>query len=422
MLRLVALGAQTTLILLALYNLITACWGWPERRPATRTDDHPRLRIVVPAHDEAKVIGGLLSDLGSAEYPVSRRSIWVLADRCRDDTVLRARQAGVEVAERTSGSGGKGAALGWYLEQYPLDVDETLVVFDADNRIPPTTLQRIADELIVGHKALQCYLDVAESGNSWLAEASALSYWAGNRMVQLARSNLGWSADLGGTGMAITAQALADAGGISDSLTEDQDLGLRLLLAGHRVEWVHDVRIADEKPNSLTVALRQRARWMAGKRATRRRHLGALLRRPTPSRLDAAIRLIQPGRSFLALLSGVLTLVAAVTAADWLLPWQVWASATSVQVLAPLPFLARDGVAARRLVRYPLLALLAALWLPVRVVSSGADRWYHTPHRGSSSIPHSPGAPDQTPDGAEPVGEMHDAAGDDHQRGRWPSG
>jgi hypothetical protein len=183
--------------------------------------------------------------------------------------------------------------------------------------------------------------------------------------------------------MALTAPALSDAGGFSSSLTEDQDLGVRLLLAGHRVEWLHDVGVADEKPGQLGVALRQRARWMAGKRSTRRRYLARLLGEGiTMARLDMAIRLAQPGRSFVALLCGVLALVAAGTRSDWLLPWQVWAGVTALQVLMPIPFLARDGVPAGQLVKYPLLALLAALWIPVRLLSRGVDSWYHTPHRG----------------------------------------
>jgi cellulose synthase/poly-beta-1,6-N-acetylglucosamine synthase-like glycosyltransferase len=257
------------------------------------------------------------------------------------------------------------------------------LVFDADNRFGAGVFGRIADELDAGHGVVQCYLDVANGEGSLLAEASALSYWAGNRMVQLARSNLGWSADLGGTGMAIAASSLAEAGGFTGSLTEDQDLGVRLTLSGHRVEWLHDVRVADEKPRRLDVAIRQRARWMAGKRDTRRRHLRRLLGPGvTMGRVDMAIRLVQPGRSFIALLCGLLTLVALTTRSRWLLPWQVWAGFTALQVLMPIPFLAKEGVPAAKLARYPLLTLLAALWVPIRLLSRRVDGWYHTPHQG----------------------------------------
>ena len=255
-----------------------------------------------------------------------------------------------------------------------------MVVFDADNRLGPEVLGRIADELDAGHKAVQCYLDVANPDGSLIAEASALSYWAGNRMVQLARSNLGWSADLGGTGMALTADLLERVGGFGNSLTEDQELGARIVLAGERVEWLHDVRIRDEKPESIAVTVRQRARWMSGKRATRRAYLGDLVRSGKPAALDQALRLVQPGRMFVALVSGVLTVLAVFTGPSWLIPWQVWGVATAIQVLEPIPFLARDGVPARRLVRYPLLIVLAALWLPIRLLSQRVGDWYHTPH------------------------------------------
>jgi cellulose synthase/poly-beta-1,6-N-acetylglucosamine synthase-like glycosyltransferase len=199
MLRVLAKTAQTILLAIAGYNAAVAMWGWRNRTPAKPGPRRRRLRVVVPAHDEETVISGLLSDLAADTYPTA--SVVVLADRCTDQTPTIAAEWSATVAERTSGGGGKGAALSWYLDAYPLDDDEALVVFDADNRIPPHALARIADELDDGHDIVQCYLDIENPDGSVLATASAMSYWAGNRMVQLARDNLGWSCDLGGTGI-----------------------------------------------------------------------------------------------------------------------------------------------------------------------------------------------------------------------------
>jgi cellulose synthase/poly-beta-1,6-N-acetylglucosamine synthase-like glycosyltransferase len=384
MLQAVSLIVQGLLLALIGYNAVTAVWGWRNRAPAPRGAHGRSLRVVIPAHDEEGVVGTLLADLEISNYPAEHVDSWVLADRCTDRTVELATGAGVAVAERTEGPPGKGAALAWYLERHPLASDESLVIFDADNRVGPGVLGRIADELDAGHVAVQCYLDAVNPDDSLLAEATALSYWAGNRMAQLARSNLCWSADLGGTGMALTSELLDRVGGFGDSLTEDQELGVRIVLAGERVEWLHDVKVHDEKPASVSVTMKQRARWMSGKRAARRRYLGDLLRSGSLAALDQALRLVQPSRTFVALLSGVLTVLSAITGAPWLLPWQVWGGATAVQVLEPIPFLARDGVPARRLVRYPLLVVLAALWIPIRMLSRKADDWYHTPHRGST--------------------------------------
>ncbi len=384
MLRLVGLIVQTLVIALVVYNSVTALWGWRDRVPAPMGSRTRRLRVVIPAHNEEKVISGIVSDLKGSEYPASLVRICVLDDRSTDATARVATGAGAEVETRRDGPSGKGQALSWYLNRDPLEAGEVLVIFDADNRVGPEVLGRICDEIDSGQTVVQCYLDATNPDASWVAEASALSYWAGNRMVQLARSNLGWSADLGGTGMGFTPDALQAAGGFADSLTEDQDLGVRLLLNGHRVEWLHDVRVRDEKPRRMGAAVRQRARWMSGKRDTRRRHLGSLLRRRSPAMLDMAIRLIQPGRSFVALVSAVFTVLALTSDWSWLLPWPVWAVLTAIQFLLPVPFLAREGIAPSRLVRYPLLAILAILWIPIRLVSARRSNWYHTEHEGLS--------------------------------------
>jgi cellulose synthase/poly-beta-1,6-N-acetylglucosamine synthase-like glycosyltransferase len=314
----VSRACQAALLALAGYHAVVALWGWPTPVPAPPGPRRRPFRIFVPAHDEAAVIAGLLDDLSAQDYPRELVRVEVLADRCTDATAEVARAGGAAVVERREGRPGKGPTLAWRLEEAPLAPDEALVVLDADNRVPPSMLARFDDELTAAADALQAYLDVANPEGSALATASALTYWAGNRMVQLARRNLGWSADLGGTGMCLTPAALAAVGGFGASLTEDAEL---------------------------------------------------------------ALRLVQPGRSFLALVTGVLAVTAATTRSRALLHWPIWAAAAGVQTLQPLPFLARDGLPARYLVRYPLVTLIALLWLPVRLAGRlRAGGWYHTPH------------------------------------------
>jgi cellulose synthase/poly-beta-1,6-N-acetylglucosamine synthase-like glycosyltransferase len=373
MLRGLLRGAEALVLALVAYNLLTALFGWRNQRPAPPGDRRRRFRVVVPAHDEESVIGGILGDLAAQEH--AHREVWVLADRCTDGTADIARGHGAKVAERTSGPDGKGPALAWYLGEHPLESGEALVVLDADNRVPSDLLTRFSDELDAGHHTLQAYLDVANPDDSSVATASALSYWASNRMVQLARTNLGWTADLGGTGMCLTAEALEAAGGFGSSLVEDQELGVRLFVAGIPVRWLHDLRVADEKPVRPEVAVRQRSRWASGRAEVARRWVGPLLRMRTPAAFDLALRLRQPSRMGVAEVSGALAVAGLVGAP---LSWRLWASVAALQVLAPIPFLARDGVAGRHLLRYPLLALLPLLKIPARLLRQRG--WYHTPH------------------------------------------
>ena len=376
--------AQILLAALIGYNLLISLAGWRNPHPSVPGSRSRRFRIAIPAHNEEGVIARLVEDLNEQAYRRELFTISVVADRCSDLTAPRARAAGAEVFERSDGPDGKGAALRWLLDARPLLRDESLVVIDADNRVPPNLLQRLSDEIDGGGQVMQTYLDVSNPDASAVATASAISYWASNRMVQLARHNLHWTADLGGTGMCITESALSAAGGFGDSLVEDQELGVRLFLAGHPVRWLHDVRISDEKPVVSNVAMRQRSRWVAGRSLVARTYFRKLVKRRDPASWDLALRLVQPSRIGVALTTGGLALASALGAPLW--AWWSWGTLGMIQFLSPIPFLLRERVPMRYLVRYPLLALLPLLKVPARVIKSSG--WYHTPHQGSDRSGH----------------------------------
>jgi len=378
---------EVIVLAFVVYGAATALFGWPHPVAAPTGERTRRFRVVVPAHDEGHVIGALIADIVAQQYPAPLIATWVIADRCSDDTAAVAAGFGAAIDARTEGEPGKGAALHWHLDRHPLDPNEALVVLDADNRVPQELLARFADELDSGHLALQAYLDVTNPDASLLTTAGAVSYWASNRMIQQARTRLGWPADLGGTGMCISPEALESAGGFGTSLTEDTDLGVRLALAGVPVRWLHDVHVGDEKPATLRATVGQRARWAAGKRTTARRHLPGLMaaavRRRSLGLVDLAIRLVQPGRTLIALVSAIAFVVAWVMEPVWLLPAPVWLGATLLQLGLPVAFLVRDKVPMRYVLRYPLLVILAVLWLPIRIASRLRRGWYHTRHIGS---------------------------------------
>lgn len=368
---------EVGLLVLVGYNLIVAVFGWKNRPRVDRAGSPRNFRVVVPAHNEEAVIDALLGDLAALTGP-SEAEVVVLADHCTDETVAVASARDVTVVERESGAGGKGAALAWYLESAPLLDGEVFVVLDADNRVPPDLIERFSQELDQGHHVLQAYLGISNPDASAVATASALSYWASNRMVQLARRNLGWTADLGGTGMCLTKEALDVVGGFGSSLVEDQELGVRLFLAGHPVTWLHDVSILDEKPTSAAVSVRQRSRWASGRTQVARKYVPELLARRDMASFDLAVRLFQPSRMLVAVFSAGLAVASALGAPT--LGTRLWVSVAGVQVFAPLPFLWREGVERRYLIRYPMLTLLPLLKIPARLIRQRG--WYHTPHSG----------------------------------------
>ncbi len=343
--------------------------------------------MVIPAHNEARVVGELVSDLRQQDYPAHSYQIWVLADRCADGTSGVAENAGAQVAERSEGPEGKGALLHWYLADHPLCDDEALVVLDADNRVGPEFLPRLSQALDEGAQVLQASVLPSNLDASPIAAAAGLGDWMAREMVYIPNARRGWPVELGGAGMCVTAAALAEAGGWSGSFTEDLDLTVRLLLAGHLVKYLPGAKVWDEKPTDLRSAVGQRRRWASGRTEVRRRRGRGLWktawdRRSGPMML-MALRLAAPGRAFRLLMA--LPPAAASVFWTWGFPfsWPIWTGIVLWLGGRPLWVLGRRREVRPYLRWYPLTLVWGLVWLWVRITPSRPG-WFHTPHHGGA--------------------------------------
>src|SRR5579872_1187783 len=86
-----------------------------DRAPAGFGDaSHPRLAVLVPAHDEELLVGRCVHSLLDQTYPAGSYEVFVIADNCSDGTAAVAEAAGARVLVRTEPSSrGKGRALRW---------------------------------------------------------------------------------------------------------------------------------------------------------------------------------------------------------------------------------------------------------------------------------------------------------------------
>ena len=357
------------------------------RRP-TRPDENPLFRVVIPAHDEERVIGNLVSDLQSQQYPSDRYRVWVLADRCADATARVAARAGAEVLERTVGPDGKGALLDWYLEHHPVADEEGLVVLDADNRVEEDFLSLLSAALADGDRVVQASVLPSNLDASPIAAAAGLGDWMVREMTYRKAAARGWSVELGGTGFCATGAALAAAGGWSGSLTEDLDLTVRLLLAGHTIRYLPEARVWDEKPATLRTAVEQRRRWAQGRTGVRKNRGAKLWKASVAERsasmMALALRLVLPGRSFRLLFAMALVALAALWGWTFPLSWPVWIGLALWLGGRPLWALWRVREIRPYLRWYPLTLIWGFVWVWVRLGPKRSG-WYHTPHRGNFS-------------------------------------
>jgi cellulose synthase/poly-beta-1,6-N-acetylglucosamine synthase-like glycosyltransferase len=239
------------------------------RRPVTEhaptaPASKSRCLVLIPAHNEAGTIGATATTLQDQLRACPNAQLWVIADRCSDETAQEAAAAGARVAERADGKLGKGAVLAWWLAQHTTEWQpgDCVVILDADSRLTPGSLKALQLALMSGAAAAQAFVAPAAANN-----AGRLAGWSEVLMQRIddeARLRCGWNAPLRGTGMAFRAEVLAELAPRLHTLAEDLELDVLLAARGAKVLFVPQAKVYDPKPQQTAGASRQRARWLQG--------------------------------------------------------------------------------------------------------------------------------------------------------------
>ena len=286
-----------------LYFISISFAGW-FRRKEPAVNGFPftqRFALIVPSHNEENVVGKIVSNLKSMQYPADLYDIFVIADNCTDSTASVARELGAIVMERSDHvKKGKGHSLEWMFNRlFQMETEyDAVCIFDADNLVSANFLAEMNKHLCMGHRVVQGYLDSKNPNDSWVSANNSIAFWIGNRMFQLPRYYLGLSCVLGGTGMMIATDVLKQIGWGATCLTEDLEFTIKLVLRGMKVYWSHEAVIYDEKPLTMRQSVHQRVRWMQGQADCIVRYIKPLflqaVQQNDMTALDLSIYLMQP--------------------------------------------------------------------------------------------------------------------------------
>ena len=153
--------------------VLTLCSG--RLAPPPRSSRALRFDVLVPAHDEAGVIGRCLASLDALDWPRDRFRVVVVADNCGDETAAVARAAGATVLARLEPDvRGKGHALAfafaWSSAQRFADA---VVVVDADTEVTSNLLEACAARIERGADAVQAHYGVQHPDAGWRARLPA---------------------------------------------------------------------------------------------------------------------------------------------------------------------------------------------------------------------------------------------------------
>ncbi len=241
--------------------------------PATVDIHSPSVSILIPAHNEERVVGQLVRDLLGQDY--RQLEVLVIAHNCTDGTIESLRSISdprVRVFELQTRESGKALALNHGLSRA---TGEIVAQFDADNRIldPQLVRRAVAYFLTEPHtEVIQCKIETKNESTNLLTRLQAVEYrifshlfWGGRNLIKL-------PCPIGGTGVFFRRGALERVGGWDNELVEDYDMYCKLVVSKTMIAYKPDMVTWDEKPTTWATLLRQRSRWQRG-------HVGVLAKR-----------------------------------------------------------------------------------------------------------------------------------------------
>ncbi|MCP4222568.1 MAG: glycosyltransferase [Actinomycetia bacterium] len=251
----------------------------------------PSVTVMVACKDEVLVVDHLVMALDELDYPADLLEKIIVDDGSEDGTAealdyWAAWTPDLVVLHRPSGlGGGKSAALNTALKHARGDI---IIVFDTDHTprsdVVVRHVRHYTDSRVA---AVQGRCVVRNAGDSVIARLVAIDYSAGYLVNEFGRDDVFQLPAYGGANCSVRASTLRAVGGWNpNTVTEDTDLTLRLVLIGEIIKF--DVTAIDEEEAviSLRRFWRQRYRWARGHQQAARDYRYAIWRCPELSLME----------------------------------------------------------------------------------------------------------------------------------------
>jgi len=233
----------------------------------------PTISVLIPAHNEEKVIYETVKSMLSFDYPKDRYEVVVINDGSTDKTaeIVRGFQnKGIGIKLKLvdippeEGKLGKSNALNYGFKHTKGDY---IVVYDADNTPNRLALRYLSNEIhthddygaVIGkfrtrnksRNLLTRFINIETLSFQWMAQAGR---W---RLMRLCT--------IPGTNFIVRRSVLEKIGGWDiDAIAEDTELSFRIYQLGYEIASMPLAETFEQEPENLLVWFRQRTRWVNG--------------------------------------------------------------------------------------------------------------------------------------------------------------
>lgn len=273
----------TTIIgILVAYKFVYLIIGFFKAKRWPETDKTHNYAFLIAARNEEMVIGNLIDSIRKNNYPQDKITIFVIADNCTDNTAKVCRDRGCIVYERHNKVEiGKGYALNVLVDQiskdYGINAYDGYFVFDADNLLHPDYIKEMNKVFSSGEKMITSYRNTKNFDANFISAGYGYHHYRTLRSLHIARTRLGLSCCITGTGFLISNEILRN-GWPWKLITEDIEMTVDKAIEGYKVVYCHDAIFYDEQPVSFKIMFRQRLRWAKGFLLVFKSHFWKLLR------------------------------------------------------------------------------------------------------------------------------------------------
>jgi cellulose synthase/poly-beta-1,6-N-acetylglucosamine synthase-like glycosyltransferase len=242
--------------------IIALCGRLIRPRKFSLHQEKSRIAILIPCIREDKIILDTAMQARTHDYPDSRFTVTVIADKLKPETVLALRQIPVEVMEVNLNM--KSRSLHAALETQKNTDPEIIMILDADNIMAPGCLEKVNAAFHAGFEAIQCHR-TAKNKNTAVALLDAISEEINVNLFRRGPALAGLSAAPIGSGMAFEAGLIREIFSTQEILEnpgEDREIDMQLMRRNIKMVFLDDALVYDEKVDSAVVFERQRVRWL----------------------------------------------------------------------------------------------------------------------------------------------------------------
>lgn len=245
-----------------------------EDKPVPRWEgEMPFVTIMVPAHNEGKVITQTVESLLGLDYPHDRYEIIVINDNSSDNSGtllanLQSKYSGrnliVMNTDAVTGGKGKSNALNLGFAQ---SRGELVAIYDADNTPEKKALLYLVSEImhdpllgaVIGKfrtrnrdtNLLTRFINVETLSFQWMAQAGR---W---KLFKLCT--------IPGTNFIMRREIIERIGGWDvKAIAEDTEISFRIYMMGYRIKFQPKAVTWEQEPQTVKVWFKQRTRWAKG--------------------------------------------------------------------------------------------------------------------------------------------------------------